>query len=123
MKAFEAHNRFANLGLYLAGSLFNPGTHQMKIKYLLPILLVGCSSPGVVKIGDNLYQIKERSETLQAAGSHIPDPAIDDIKNASDDYCKKTNQKVKVISYDRPQDPTIRQGYFDMKFSCVNDPQ
>lgn len=93
----------------------------MKLKYLLPMLLVGCSSAGVVKIGDNLYQISQRSESTMAASNHVPDPAPDEIKKTSEDYCKQNNQKVKVISYDRPQDPTIRPGMFDMKFSCVNE--
>ena len=95
----------------------------MRIKYLLPILLVGCSSAGVVKIGDNLYQITEQGQPTMASANHVPDPAIEDIKNASADYCKQMNQRVKVISYDKPQDPIVRPGVYDMKFSCVNEQQ
>ena len=99
----------------------------MKHGYLFSILLlglVGCSSPGVQKIGDNLYSVSEKSQPTQAAAEHIPDPAIDDIKAAAKDYCANDNkQKVKVISYDQPQDPTIRQDMYRMKFSCVPESQ
>lgn len=92
---------------------------MQKLVYLLPLFLMACSSAGVVKIGDNLYAVSEKSQPTQAAAEHIPDPAIDDIKNSAKEYCKQSNQKVKVVSYDQPQDPTIRQGMYQMKFSCV----
>ncbi len=98
----------------------------MKHGYLISILLLGlmgCSSPGVQKIGDNLYSVSEKSQPTQAAAEHIPDPAIDDIKGAAKDYCANDNKKVKVISYDQPQDPTIRQDMYLMKFSCVAESQ
>ena len=99
----------------------------MKHGYLISVLLlglVGCASPGVQKIGDNLYSVSEKSQPTQAAAEHIPDPAIDDIKAAAKDYCANDNKKkVKVISYDQPQDPTIRQDMYRMKFSCVPESQ
>ena len=88
---------------------------------LIPLLLGGCASTSVTQIGDNLYAVSEKSQPTIAAAEHIPDPAIDDIKNAANDYCKQSSQKVKVVSYDRPMDPTIRQGMFKMTFSCVSD--
>ena len=91
-----------------------------KLKYLLPLLIVGCSSPGVVKVGDNLYTVTEKSQPLQAAAEHIPDPAIDDVNKAAKDYCDQNKQKVKVLSMDKPIDPTIRQEDFKLTFSCVN---
>lgn len=91
-----------------------------KLKYLLPLLIVGCSSPGVVKVGDNLYTITEKSQPTQAAAEHIPDPAIDDINNTAKDYCDQNKQKVKAISMDKPLDPTIRQENYKLTFSCVN---
>ena len=99
----------------------------MKHGYLISVLLlglVGCAGPGVQKIGDNLYSVSEKSQPTQAAAEHIPDPAIDDIKAAAKDYCANDNKKkVKVISYDQPQDPTIRQDMYRMKFSCVAESQ
>ncbi len=99
----------------------------MKHGYLISVLLlglVGCASPGVQKIGDNLYSVSEKSQPTQAAAEHIPDPAIDEIKAAAKDYCANDNKKkVKVISYDQPQDPTIRQDMYRMKFSCVAESQ
>lgn len=86
---------------------------------ILAGFLVGCGSPGVSKIGDNLYAVSEKSQPTQAAAEHIPDPAIDDLNAAAKDYCKQTQQKVKVISFDQPQDPMIRQEMFKMTFSCV----
>lgn len=91
-----------------------------KLKYLLPLLIVGCSSPGVVKVGDNLYTVSERSQPTQAAAEHIPDPAIDDVNNAAKDYCDQNKQVVKALSMDQPIDPTIRQEDFKLTFSCVN---
>ncbi len=91
-----------------------------RFHYLLPILLIGCSSAGVVKVGDNLYTVSEKSQPLQAAAEHIPDPAIDDINNAAKDYCNQYQQKVKVLSMDKPTDPTIRQEDFKLTFSCVD---
>ncbi len=99
----------------------------MKHGYLISVLLlglVGCAGPGVQKIGDILYSVSEKSQPTQAAAEHIPDPAIDDIKAAAKDYCANDNKKkVKVISYDQPQDPTIRQDMYRMKFSCVAESQ
>ena len=99
----------------------------MKHSYLISVMLiglVGCAVPGVQKIGDNLYSVSEKSQPTQAAAEHIPDPAIDDIKAAAKDYCANDNKKkVKVISYDQPQDPTIRQDMYRMKFSCVPESQ
>lgn len=92
-----------------------------KLNYLLPLFLVACSGASVVKEGDNLYSVSEKSQPTQAAAEHIPDPAIDDIRNAAKDYCNQDNKKVKVVSYDQPQDPTIRQDMFRLKFSCVAD--
>ena len=94
-----------------------------KLAYLIPLLLIGCSGVSVVKEGDNLYSVSEKSQPTQAAAEHIPDPAIDDIKGAAKDYCAQDNKKVKVLSYDQPQDPTIRQDMFRMKFSCVTEDQ
>mgnify|MGYP000249893887 CR=1 FL=1 len=88
--------------------------------YWLPLLLIGCASVGVEKIGDNLYSVSEKSQPTQAAAEHIPDPALDDIKDAAKKQCDQTKQKVKVISFDQPQDPTLRQGMITMKFSCTN---
>ena len=88
--------------------------------FLIPLLLVGCASTSVTQIGDNLYAVSEKSQPTLAAAEHIPDPAIDDIKNAANDHCKQLNQKVKVVTYDRPVDPMIRQGMFKMTFSCVS---
>lgn len=96
----------------------------MKHCFLFSILLVGlmgCSSPGVQKIGDNLYSVSEKSQPTQAAAEHIPDPAIDDIKATAKDYCDQYKQQVKVRAYDQPQDPVIRQGMFTMTFSCVQE--
>ncbi len=96
----------------------------MKHGYLFSVMLlglVGCSSPGVQKIGDNLYSVSEKSQPTQAAAEHIPDPAIDDIKAAAKDYCAQIKQQVKVRTYDQPQDPVIRQGMFTMTFSCVQE--
>lgn len=99
----------------------------MKHGYLISVLLlglVGCAGPSVQKFGDNLYSVSEKSQPTQAAAEHIPDPAIDDIKAAAKDYCANDNKKkVKVISYDQPQDPTIRQDMYRMKFSCVPESQ
>lgn len=92
---------------------------MLKLRYLLPLVIVGCTSTQVVKISDNLYSVSEKSQPTLAAAEHIPDPAIDDINSTAADYCKQNNQKVKVISFDRPMDPAIRQGLFTMKFSCV----
>jgi Short C-terminal domain len=91
-----------------------------RFSYLIPIVLIGCSSAGVVKIGDNLYTVSEKSQPLQAAAEHIPDPAIDDINNAAKDYCNQYQQRVKTLSMDSPTDPTIRQENFKLTFSCVN---
>lgn len=91
-----------------------------KLKYLIPLIVVGCSSAGVVKIGDNLYQISEKSQPTQAEAEHIPDPAPDEIMKASSDFCRQANQRVKVISYERPIDPTIKQAMFKMTFRCVD---
>lgn len=91
-----------------------------KLKYLLPMLIVGCSSPGVVKVGDNLYTVSEKSQPTQAAAEHIPDPAIDDVNNAAKDYCGQNKQVVKALSMDKPIDPTIRQENFKLTFSCIN---
>ena len=93
---------------------------MFKLNYLLPLLIVGCSSPGVVKVGDNVYTITEKSQPTQAAAEHIPDPAIDDINNTAKDYCDQNKQKVKVLSMDKPIDPTIRQENFKLTFSCIN---
>jgi len=93
---------------------------MIKLKYLLPLLMVGCSSPGVVKVGDNLYTITEKSQPTQAAAEHIPDPAIDDINKAAKDYCDQNKQIVKALSMDKPLDPTIRQEDFKLTFSCIN---
>ena len=87
---------------------------------LLTVSLIGCSSAGVVKVGDNLYTISEKSQPTQAAAEHIPDPAIDDINNTAKDYCQQNQQKVKTISMDTPTDPMIRQEDFKLTFSCVN---
>lgn len=91
-----------------------------KFKYLLPLLIVGCSSPGVVKVSDNLYTVSEKSQPTQAEAEHIPDPAIDDINKAAKDYCDQNQQKVKVLSMDKPTDPLIRQENYKLTFSCVN---
>ena len=91
------------------------------VMMLLTGILVGCGGPGVQKIGENLYSVSEKSQPTQAAAEHIPDPAIDDIKDAAKNYCGQDNRKVKVVSYDQPQDPTIRQDMYRMKFSCVID--
>ena len=88
--------------------------------YLATLLLIGCSSTSVVKIGDNLYTVSEFSETLAQANFGTPDPAIDDINKAATDYCANNQQKAKVISMDRPADPKIRQQYYKLTFSCVN---
>lgn len=87
---------------------------------LLSLILAACSSPGVVKIGDNLYAVSELSQPTQAAAEHIPDPAIDDVNNAAKDYCNQYQQNVKAISMDKPIDPTIRQENFKLTFSCVS---
>ncbi len=88
---------------------------------LLALALTACAGPGVTKIGDNLYSVSEKSQPTQAAAEHIPDPAIDDIKDAAKNYCADNKQQVKVVSYDQPQEPTQRQGMFTMTFSCINE--
>ena len=73
----------------------------MKHGYLFSLLLlglVGCSSPGVQKIGDNLYSVSEKSQPTQAAAEHIPDPAIDDIKAAAKDYCAQDDLQLRSRS-------------------------
>lgn len=94
--------------------------NMTKLKYLLTLIVVGCSSVGVVKIGDNLYQISEKSQPTQAEAEHIPDPAPNEIMKTSAEFCSRTNQIVKVISYERPIDPTIKQAMFKMTFRCVD---
>lgn len=91
-----------------------------RFKYLAVLCLVGCSSAGVVKVGDNLYSVSEKSQPTQAEAEHIPDPAIDDINKAAKDYCDQNKQKVKVLSMDKPTDPLIRQEDYKLTFSCVN---
>lgn len=91
-----------------------------RLYFWLPLLLIGCTSSGVVKIGDNLYTVSEFSETLSQANFGTPDPAIDDINKAAKDYCANNQQKAKVLSMDRPADPKIRQQYYKLTFSCVN---
>lgn len=89
---------------------------------LLALALTACGGPGVTKIGDNLYSVSEKSQPTQAAAEHIPDPAIDDIKDAAKNYCADNNkQQVKVVSYDQPQEPMQRQGMFTMTFSCIQE--
>ncbi len=88
---------------------------------LLALSLSACGGPGVSRIGDNLYSVSEKSQPTQAAAEHIPDPAIDDIKDAAKNYCADNKQQVKVVSYDQPQEPTQRQGMFTMTFSCINE--
>lgn len=90
-----------------------------KLVYFSSLFLVACSGVSVVKEGDNLYSVSEKSQPTQAAAEHIPDPAIDDLNAAAKDYCSQNQQQVKVRSFDQPQDPMIRQDMFKMTFSCV----
>lgn len=88
----------------------------MKYLYLLILfILTGCSSTGVVTIGDNLYMIGQRSAQM---GIGRPVGVIGDVYTEANNFCKKDNKDVETVNLVVQDTHLARPGSVELHFKC-----
>jgi len=88
----------------------------MKYLYLLILfILAGCSSTGVVIIGENLYMIGQRSAQM---GIGRPVGVIGDVYKEASDFCKKDNKDVATVELLVQDTFLARPGSVELHFKC-----
>lgn len=78
-------------------------------------MLTGCSSTGVVIIGENLYMIGQRSAQM---GIGRPVRVIGDVYKEANDFCKKDNKDVETVELMVQDTNFARPGSVELHFKC-----
>lgn len=88
----------------------------MKYCYIiLSVVLISCSSTGVVTIGDDLYMIGQRSVQV---GIGRPVGVIADVYKEASMFCEKEDKEVITVNLEVQDTHIGRPGSVDLQFKC-----
>ncbi|MBH0090574.1 MULTISPECIES: hypothetical protein [Pseudoalteromonas] len=85
------------------------------ILVLFTLLLTACSSTGVIPMDDGIYMVAKRSAQI---GFGPPDGAKADVYAEANQFCNKTNQKVKTVKLDMTDSGLAKPGNVSLEFKC-----
>lgn len=92
----------------------------MKIILLIisTVLLIGCTSSGVIRTGENSYIISKKS----AGGGFVTgNSAKPELYKEASEYCKESGKFVETIKVDATNGiPFVRIASAELEFRCVS---
>lgn len=80
------------------------------------ILLISCSSTGVIPMGQNIYYIGKKDGSL-GVGVSLSNKA--DVYREANAFCSKKSLELKKLHETISPSAPGRLGYFELQFSCV----
>ncbi len=86
------------------------------LSFLLVLILVSCSSTGVVPMDGDTFMIGKRSAQ---AGFGPPTGTKADVYKEANEYCASKNRKVKTVDLQMTNSGFARPGNVSLTFRCV----
>ena len=81
-------------------------------------VLSGCSSTGIMKIGEDRYKVSKNSMKV---GFGAPTGAYEKISKEAEDFCAKQNKTVDVVDTDIIHPAVGRPGSATIEFRCMDE--
>lgn len=99
----------------LTPPLFTPEVPMKLLWTSILLLLTGCSSSGVMPLGQDTYAISNRGRFMSSDPATIKAEALQEAK----DYCGQQNKGVQVIEADQEGGGYGKLPETDMQFRCT----
>ena len=84
--------------------------------YLLPALLIACSSTGIVPMDKGTYMISKKSAQV---GFGPPIGIKGEVYAEANDLCMKENKAVEALKYGETNSGFARSAAVSLEFKCV----
>ena len=79
-------------------------------------MLSGCSSTGIMEIGDDRYKVSKNSMKV---GFGAPTGSYEKIYKEAEDFCAKQNKTLDVVDTDIIHPAMGRPGSATLEFRCI----
>jgi hypothetical protein len=83
------------------------------------LVVVGCSSTGIVPMDRDTYMVSKRSAQ---AGFGPPLGVKADVYEEANDFCRKQSKSVETVAFDMTNSGFARPGSVSLQFRCVGGP-